>query len=93
MVGGQRGLGAGAAADGRRLPARAGAGVHAAGEKERQVGPAVGPTAAFSGCIPTGMHGPTCIFWANLTTGVHVAAPRRPARQIEQAYPFSDRRI
>ena len=23
--------------------------------------------AAFSSCIPTGMHGPTCIFWANLT--------------------------
>ena len=27
----------------------------------------VGPTYAFYSCIPTGMHGPTCIFWANLT--------------------------
>jgi hypothetical protein len=32
-----------------------------------QVGPAVGPTSAFSSCIPTGMRGPTRIFWANLT--------------------------
>ena len=32
-----------------------------------QVGPEVGPTSAFYGCIPFGMHGPTCIFWANLT--------------------------
>ena len=27
----------------------------------------VGPASAFCSCIPTGMHGPTCIFWANLT--------------------------
>ena len=33
----------------------------------RQVGPEVGPTSAFYSCVPTGMHGPTCIFWANLT--------------------------
>jgi hypothetical protein len=33
----------------------------------RQVGPEVGPTPAISSCIPTGMHGPTCIFWVNLT--------------------------
>jgi hypothetical protein len=27
-------------------------------------GPEVGPTSAFSSCVPTGMHGPTrCIFW------------------------------
>jgi hypothetical protein len=32
-----------------------------------QVGPQVVPTPAFSSCIPTGMHGPTCTFWANLT--------------------------
>jgi hypothetical protein len=25
------------------------------------------PTLAFYSCIPTGTHGPTCIFWANLT--------------------------
>jgi hypothetical protein len=35
--------------------------------KMPNVGPEVGPTSAFSSCIPTGMHGPTCIFWANLT--------------------------
>ena len=32
-----------------------------------EVGPEVGPTSAFCSCIPTGMHEPTCIFWANLT--------------------------
>ena len=26
----------------------------------------LGPTSVFYRCIPTGMHGPTCIFWANL---------------------------
>ena len=25
------------------------------------------PTSALYSCIPTGMHGPTSIFWANLT--------------------------
>jgi hypothetical protein len=25
------------------------------------------PTSAFCSCIPTGMHGPTCIFWTILT--------------------------
>jgi hypothetical protein len=29
--------------------------------------PEVGPTSAFYSCVPTGMHGPTCIFWGNLT--------------------------
>jgi hypothetical protein len=28
--------------------------------------PEVGLASAFHRCIPTGMHGPTCIFWANL---------------------------
>ncbi len=37
-------------------------------ERERlQVGPEVGPTSAFYRCVPRGMHGPTCILWANLT--------------------------
>ena len=31
------------------------------------VSPGVGPTSASYACIPTGMHGPTCIFWTNLT--------------------------
>ena len=35
--------------------------------KTRQVGPGVGPTPAIYNCAPTGMHGPTFIFWANLT--------------------------
>ena len=37
-------------------------------ERERhRVGPEIGPTSAFSSYTPTGMHGPTCILWANLT--------------------------
>jgi hypothetical protein len=36
-------------------------------QSEKDVGPEVGPTSAFFSCIPAGMHGPTCIFWANLT--------------------------
>jgi hypothetical protein len=35
--------------------------------RRRHVGPEVGPTSAFYSCVPTGMHGLTCIFWANLT--------------------------
>ena len=35
--------------------------------RSRQVDPEVGPPSAFYGCIPTGMHEPTCFFWANLT--------------------------
>jgi hypothetical protein len=31
------------------------------------LGPGVGPTSAFSSCLPTGMHGPPCSFRANLT--------------------------
>jgi TPR repeat protein len=27
-----------------------------------------GPGSTVHSCIPAGMHGPTCIFWANLTT-------------------------
>ena len=34
--------------------------------RTRQVGPEVGPTSASYSCIITGMHGSTCIFWANL---------------------------
>ena len=33
----------------------------------RQAGPDVGPTSALYSCVPTGVHGPTCICWANLT--------------------------
>jgi hypothetical protein len=36
--------------------------------ERRQVDPEVGPTSAFYSCIPTGMHGPNYILWANLTT-------------------------
>jgi hypothetical protein len=31
-----------------------------------QVGPEVGPTSASYSCVPTGVHGPACVFWANL---------------------------
>jgi hypothetical protein len=37
-------------------------------QERRQVGPEAGPTPAFYRCIPTGMHGPTWIFWTNLTS-------------------------
>jgi hypothetical protein len=33
-----------------------------------QVGLEFGPTSALDSRVPTGMYGPTCIFWANLTT-------------------------
>ena len=45
-------------------------------EKARRVRPEVGPASAFSSCIPTGMHGPCCIFWANLTAFAPRATPR-----------------
>jgi hypothetical protein len=48
--------------------------------ERRQVGPEIGPTPAFSSCILTGMHGSTCIFWANLTPS------RLGVRQIEKVY-------
>ena len=52
--------------------------------RKRQVGPEVGPTSGLYGCIPTGMHGPICIIWANLTP---FSLPDRgaaawPARQL-----------
>ena len=47
--------------------AAAGGGGGAASEKDTQVGPEVGPTSAFYSHIPTGMRGPTCIVWADLT--------------------------
>ena len=43
--------------------------------ESRQVGSEVGPTSAFNRCIPTGVRGRTCIFWANLTP-FSLAAPR-----------------
>jgi hypothetical protein len=54
----------------------------AADGERRQVGPEVGPTAALYSCIPTGMHGPTCIFWANLT------AFSRQASTGNQSFPL-----
>jgi hypothetical protein len=35
------------------------------------------PTSAFYSCIPTRMHGPTCIFWANLRPFSLERAPRQ----------------
>ena len=32
-----------------------------------RVGPELGPTSAVSSGAPTGTHGPTCIFWTDLT--------------------------
>jgi hypothetical protein len=36
-------------------------------EDRGQVGPEIGPTSSFYRYIPTGIHGPTYILWANLT--------------------------
>ena len=60
------------------------------GTEVRKVGPEVGQTSAFYSCIPTRVHGPTCVFWANLTpfslrgpdvlegaTGLRLGAPQR----------------
>jgi hypothetical protein len=44
-----------------------------------QVGPEVGPTSAFYSCIPAAIHGPTCIFWANVTP-FSVSRPRPSTR-------------
>jgi hypothetical protein len=48
------------------LPAASGGGLDAPRSRceRRRVGPEVGPTPACYSCAPTGMHGPTCIFWA-----------------------------
>jgi hypothetical protein len=35
--------------------------------KDAKLAQKLGETSVFSSCIPAGMHGPTCIFWANLT--------------------------
>jgi hypothetical protein len=43
-------------------------------EERLQVGPEAGPTSAFHNCIPTELHGPTWIFWANLTTFLPIKA-------------------
>jgi hypothetical protein len=45
--------------------------------KTPEIGPEVGPTLVFHSCVPTGMDGPTCIFWANLT-------PFSPQRTLER---------
>ena len=44
--------------------------------------PEVGPTAAFYRCITTGMHGPTCIYWANLTPFSLGQSPRTSWRTL-----------
>ena len=49
------------------------------GSEKDHVGPEVGPTSAFSSCVPTGIHGPTWIFWANLTP---VLSRWRPSRRV-----------
>jgi hypothetical protein len=62
----------------------------------KKVGPEVGPTSAFYTCIPTGMRGAACIFWASLTPpslqgsrpgspqdeAPRHAPPPRPAHQL-----------
>jgi hypothetical protein len=37
-------------------------------EKEAKLAQKLGQLQPFNSCIPTGIHGPTSIFWANLTT-------------------------
>ena len=38
-----------------------------AGEKDAESAQKLGQLQPFSSCIPTAMHGPTCIVWADLT--------------------------
>jgi hypothetical protein len=52
--------------------------------ERRRVGPGVGPTSAFYCCIPTGMHGSTCTFWANLTPCSAQLLARRQDDQVSQ---------
>ena len=65
---GRRGDGATAAAAGRHF-ARGGGGRSARRRRRRRAaGGTARPVArAFYSCTPTGMHGPVCIFWGNLT--------------------------
>ena len=62
--------GVGAQAGERELPCRPG----------RRVGPEVGPTSAFYGCIPTVMHGPITIFWAAQPNSLLDAVPAAARR-------------
>jgi hypothetical protein len=56
--------------------------------------PEVGPTSAFCSCIPAGMHGPTCIFWANLTPlSLKIPAPAAPAPAPAPAAEEGDKKI
>ena len=50
--------------------------------ERRQAGPEVGPTSAFYSCIPTGMYGPTCIIWWNLTPFSLEASSRSGATRV-----------
>ena len=53
-------------------------GTRGTSENRRRVGPEVGPTAVFHSRTPTGMRGPACVFWVNLTHFSPQAA--RPVR-------------
>ena len=69
--------------------AQANASVAAHERKVRnQVGPEAGPTPAFYSCVLTGMRGPTCTFWANLTPSCVAqlgrrALPRARERELQ----------
>jgi hypothetical protein len=59
----------------------------AAGVRNTPSWPRSGPTSAFFSCIPTRTHGPTCVFWANLTPfslGGAAARGRAAGRQAAQ---------
>ena len=42
-------------------------GARAPGEKDDKLAQKLGQLQPFYSCVPTGVHGPTCILWANLT--------------------------
>jgi hypothetical protein len=57
-----------------------------AGHREHDASQVKG-TSAFYSCIPTGMPGPTCIFWTNLTPfplQKHQRSPRLSAEEVMQ---------
>jgi hypothetical protein len=49
-----------------------------ASEKVAKLVQKLGQLPPFGGCIPTGMYGPTCVFWASLTPFARKMAEASP---------------
>jgi hypothetical protein len=55
-------------------------------ESRRRVGPEAGPTSAFYSCVPTGLHGPTRIFRADLTLLTPALSRSQTSRELQGSY-------